>query len=213
MRRFAQAGSRGRGRALCDGSIVDLTVRFVLRGRAGNIAVHIQASRGAADSGAQLLDASLPPEAGAGLPVCTASVSFEGHGYVAAMGWVQLVQSSDAGDPDRYAMDPLALFRGVNTPYAFFGIRPTLFDAPYRDTALSVTWRARSYLAVTSDAVITKEARPIAGFTWGFRIGSGSAVTIEAPRELEVRSWEDHVDLLERSYPGWRFQRPTDLSP
>jgi hypothetical protein len=177
----------------------------VLRGHEGNIVVRIHPSRGEVDSGAQLLGRSRPGGAGKGLPVCTATVSFRGHGYVAAMGWVQLVQSSDADDPNVYEMDPLALFRGVNTPYAFFGIKPTLFDAPYRDTTRDVSWHARSYLAMTSDAVISREALPVAGFTWGFQI-SRSTVTIEPLRELDIRSWESHLDLLERTYPGWRFR-------
>ena len=111
----------------------------------------------------------------------------------------------DAQDPNVYEMDPLALFRGVNTPYAFFGIKPTLFDAPYRDRSQDVAWHARSYLAITSDAVISQEALPVAGFTWGFHI-SRSAVTIESPRQLDLRSWESHLDTLERDYPGWRFR-------
>jgi hypothetical protein len=184
---------------------MDLIVPFYLRGHEGHVAVHVHSSQGAAESGAQLLDASLGADAGAGLPVCTATVSFSGAGYAAAMGWVQLVRSSDAENPDRYELDPLALFRGVNTPYAFFGISPTLFDAPFRQPRLDVTWQARSYLAVTSDAVITKQAVPIAGFTWGFRI-SGSIVAIEPPGQLDLRSWEDHIDLLEQERPGWHFR-------
>jgi hypothetical protein len=184
---------------------VKLSIPVVLRGREGKIAVRIRPSRGEVDSGASLLGLSRPGRAGKGLPVCIATLSFSGHGYAAAMGWVQLVQSSDASDPNVYEMDPLALFRGVNTPYAFFGIKPTLFDAPYRDTSRDVSWHARSYLAITSDAVISQEALPVAGFTWGFHI-SRSAVTIESPRQLDLRSWESHLDTLERDYPGWRFR-------
>jgi hypothetical protein len=191
--------------ARCDGWRVKLSVPVVLRGHRGMIAVRIHSSRGEVDSGAPLLGLSRPHLACKGLPVCTATVSFRGHGYVAAMGWVQLVQSSDAHNPNVYEVDPLALFRGVNTPYAFFGIKPTLFDAPYRDRTRDVSWHARSYLAITSDAVISQEALPVAAFTWGFQIRR-SEVTIEPPRQLDIRSWESHAELLERNYPGWRFR-------
>jgi hypothetical protein len=190
---------------ICQDRGVKLSVGFALRGHQGEIAVRIRPSRGEVDSGAPLLGSSRPRHSDKGLPVCNATVSFGGKGYVAAMGWVQLVQSSDAADPNVYEMDPLALFRGVNTPYAFFGIKPTLFDAPYRDRTRDVTWRARSYLAITSDGVISQEALPVTGFTWGFHI-IRSVVTIEPPRQLDARSWESHLDVLERDYPGWRFR-------
>lgn len=97
----------------------------------------------------------------AGLPVCTATIDYAGTGYAAAMGWVQFVRSTDSGRPDVFELDPLALYKDVNTPYAFFGITPTLFDAPYRDAEQDLVWRARSYLATTPDAVLTPTAVPL----------------------------------------------------
>ena len=65
------------------------------------------------------------------------------------MGWVQFVRSTDSDRPDVFELGSLALYRDVNTPYAFFGITPTPFDAPYRDLESDLFWQARSYLATT----------------------------------------------------------------
>jgi len=124
---------------MCDGFSMKLVVPFVLRNRPGHVDVEIQASLGSADSGGIFLDSTLPPDAGAGLPICTATIVYEASGYAAAMGWVQLVQSSDSGHPERFELDPLALLRNANTPYAFFGIKPQLFDAQHAEQEQAMT--------------------------------------------------------------------------
>lgn len=120
------------------------------------------------------------------------------------MGWVQLVRSGDGDDPDRFEPDPLALLKHVNTPYAFFGICPTLFDAPYRPLTADLRWQARSYLAVSPDAVISPAAHPVAAFSWGFEITSGR-IYIQSPATLTLDTWSEHVELLRATYPGWSF--------
>jgi len=84
---------------MCDGFLMKLVVPFVLRNSSGHGDVEIRASLGSADSGGIFLDSTLPPNAGAGLPICTANIVYEASGYAAAMGWVQLVHSSDSGIP------------------------------------------------------------------------------------------------------------------
>lgn len=165
----------------------------------------MQPATGATASGRAALDPSLPAAHGAGLPTCTATIDFPVVDYTAAMGWVQLVRSTDSARPDVFELDPLALHSDLNTPYAFFGIAPTLFDAPYRDSDHPLVWQARSYLAVSSDAVLAKEARPVVAFSWGFRIEAGS-VTLQAPTPLDVAHWTDHLDVLEDAHPGWSFR-------
>jgi hypothetical protein len=183
---------------------MNLSVPFRLRGLDGEISVDVRPCRRPEESGLMLLDEKLPRDAGLGLPLCTATVSYPGQGYSGAMGWVQLVRSTDGGDPNEHEPDPLALLRDANTPYAFFGIRPTLFDAPYRPLAPDVRWQARSYLAVTPDAVMTRAAQPIAAFSWGFAISAGH-ITIDEPERLPTETWAEHAPMLGRAYPGWAF--------
>lgn len=190
---------------LCHAAEVELEIGFLLRGSRGRVHVDLRAAAGAASSGRDVLDPSLPAAHGAGLPLCTATIDYAGTGYAAAMGWVQLVRSTDSGRPDVFELDPLALYNHVNTPYAFFGITPTLFDAPYRDAEQDLVWRARSYLATTPDAVHTPAAVPLLAFTWGFQIQAGS-VTLTPPAQLDIARWTEHLAVLEDAHPGWNFR-------
>jgi hypothetical protein len=72
--------------------------------------------------------------AGRDFPVCTATIEYSGRGYRALFGWVQLVRSTDNASGGRaFEMDPFNLFEDALSPYCWFGITPTLFDAPSRD--------------------------------------------------------------------------------
>jgi hypothetical protein len=179
-------------------------IPFRLRGLDGVVAVDVRACSDPEQSGLALLDDSLPADAGLGLPLCTATIAYPGRGYTAAMGWIQLVRCGDGNDPDRFELDPLALLKHANTPYAFFGICPTLFDAPYRPVTADLRWQARSYLAVSPDAVMSPAAHPVAAFTWGFEITSGR-IRIQPPDTLCLDTWSEHIELLRASYPGWSF--------
>lgn len=178
---------------------------FQLRGSRGCVHVDLRPAAGAGSSGRDVLDPRLSAGHGAGLPVCTATVDYAGVGYAAAMGWVQFVRSTDSRQPDVFELDPLALYGDVNTPYAFFGITPTLFDAPYRDVDQDLVWQARSYLSVTPDAVLTRAAIPLLAFSWGFQIEAGS-VTLEPPAHLDIAHWTEHLVVLEDAHPDWCFR-------
>jgi hypothetical protein len=108
-----------------------------------------------------------------GLPACTASLTFPALGYRAMFGWIQLVNSTDNGSAGTaFEMDPLALFSDIDSPYAFFGARPTLFDGPSRSKRDDMDWVAHSFLATTPfDG--QRRVVPLAGFSWGFEIRRG----------------------------------------
>ncbi|MFC4014377.1 hypothetical protein ACFOY2_44640 [Nonomuraea purpurea] len=142
------------------------------------------------------------PEAARGLPACTAVIDHPGRGYTAAMGWVQLVRSSDGSDG--FDPDPLGFYGDLNVPYAFFGIRPTLFDAPSRDSRADMTWLAHSFLCF-SPTMVTREVRAVLGFSWGFDIRSGEVVLRPVLR-LPAESWDAHGPRLAAAYPGWSFR-------
>ena len=118
-------------------------------------------------------------------------------------GWTQMVRSTDSA-PDRFEMDPIALYQQIPTPYAFFGIRPELFDAPSRDSRCDMAWEAHSFLCVCPDAVLTRHVQAITGFSWGFTI-SQQDITLARPAALGPQAWDSHLTLLTSSYPGWRF--------
>jgi hypothetical protein len=88
-----------------------------------------------------------------------------GRGYADALGWIQLVESSDA--PGGFAIDPFEPLGEMAHPFCFFGFAPTLFDGPSRANREDMTWRARTFLAEIDEDF---EAFAIIGFAWGFTI-------------------------------------------
>jgi hypothetical protein len=180
-----------------------LDVPFTLRGIGGLISVSVTASTDPDAIGYALLTGGLPTDAARGFPVCRATVTYPAQGYAAVFGWTQLVRSTDS-DPERFEMDPIAIYQQVATPYAWFGVRPELFDAPSRDSRSDMVWEARSFLCVSPDAVITRRVQAVAGFSWGFTI-ERQEFTFARPAALGPDAWDSHLGLLQASYPGWAF--------
>jgi hypothetical protein len=114
-----------------------------------------------------------------------------------------MVSSTDSV-AGRFEMDPVPIYADVATPFAWYGLKPVLFDAPSRETKSDMMWRAHSYLCVSPDAVITRCARAVAGFSWGFDIKSRS-ITIAPVISLDETSRDAHLALLRQSYPTWAF--------
>ena len=191
---------------LGEGSIADahnLRIPITLHGISGLIAVSITRSTDPDALGYLLLTGGQPTDAACGFPVCRATVTYPAEGYAAMFGWTQMVRSTDS-DPDRFEMDPIALYRQVLTPYAFFGVRPELFDAPSRDSKYDMDWLAHSFLCVSPDAVLTRHVQAVAGFSWGFTI-TRRTITFARPAALGPETCDSHLDLLKTSYPGWIF--------
>ncbi len=180
-----------------------LVVPFALRGARGEVRVDLRPNDDPVGLGCDLLDPGLPPDAALGFPVCRASVELDADGYAAFLGWVQLVRSTDAGDG--WDLDPLAVHRDAPTPFAFFGLRPTLFDAPFRPTREALVWRAESYLCVLPDAVMSRVVEPVAAFAWGFDVVGGVVLPV-APAMLPPSAWDRHLPLLRRQHPGWQLR-------
>ena len=180
-----------------------LRLPFTLRGTSGVIAVSVTRNTDPDAIGYSLLTGGQPTDAARGFPVCRATVDYQAQGYAAVFGWTQMVRSTDSA-PDQFEMDPIALYQQIPTPYAFFGIKPELFDAPSRESRYDMTWQAHSFLCTSPDAVLTRHVQPIAGFTWGFTINHQD-ITLDWPAALGSEAWNSHLDLLRTSYPGWTF--------
>src|SRR5204863_43198 len=77
---------------------------------------------------------------------------YAGSGYAAMLGWIQLVRSTDNGSRGReFELDPLEPLGVTPHPFCWFGLTPTLFDAPSRRTTDDLDWLAHSFLAFTRD--------------------------------------------------------------
>ncbi|MDJ0770890.1 MAG: hypothetical protein QNJ12_19005 [Ilumatobacter sp.] len=175
-----------------------LTVPFVARGRDGTVSVTVDTNVDPPRWGC--------PERARDFPVCQAAVSFDGEGYLAMLGWVQVVGEAASSDlPRRFEVDPLEVFAGIASPFAFHGVAPTLFDAPsLSDRETPLDWLAHSFLLVAPSHPMAREVSAVAGFSWGFTIDGGE-VGLVAPRQLATDAWTHHLDLLSATYPDWRF--------
>lgn len=192
---------------------------FTLRGLPGHVDVEVAPVDDREPVGAW--------PAAPGLPSCEATVSYPGRGYRATFGWVQLVRSTDnSSGGDGFDLDPLEFLGEVSHPFGFYGIRPTLYDAPSRDAHAALDWTAHSFLTAVDTSLPQPEidrilaqppeeqesavmealrvVRALAGFSWGFTLREGRA-TIEPADVLGPDAWNAHLPLLSATYPDWRF--------
>ena len=140
-----------------------------------------------------------------GFPVCTATVTYRGRGYHAALGWIQLVKSTDnSSGGGEFEMDPFEPLGRLAHPFCFFGFAPTLFDGPSRDSRAPLAWTAHSFLAFITEDGARLEARALVGFSWGFSIHNAT-FTYEAPAALAPSVWDGHRAFLAREHPSWGF--------
>ena len=178
-----------------------LRVPFSLRGLDGAIDVTLTPNTDPAALGYSLLFQGQLLDSASDFPVCRASVTYPADGYAAMFGWTQLVcENLERG----FEMDPIAIYSDVPTPYAWFGLKPELFDAPARDTRYDMDWEAHSFLCVSPDAVITPQVQAIAGFSWGFKF-RGPDTVFTPPAALTADIWDSHLPLLRAAYPRWTF--------
>jgi hypothetical protein len=159
-----------------------------------------------------------PPSLGAwegakDLASCTATIQCEGRGYLQLFGWVQLVRSTDnTFQGETFEMDPFDpfnMYERAPTPYCWYGILPTLFDAPSRDERVPLDWLAHSFLAVSPRRGDRRVVTPLLGFRWGFQIGNDGNVTLDPIAALDVADWHSHLPYLRQSYPEWQFTEMT----
>ncbi len=139
-----------------------------------------------------------------GFPSCLATVSYSGRGYDALFGWVQLVRAEDF-DGRQFALDPLRFFEDASAPHCFYGICPTLFDAPSRDERYELDWTAQSFLSPINLFETDPEVQPLLGFSWGFDIDAQKVLAVKPTKALSASDWEQHIPYLSDRFPTWRF--------
>jgi hypothetical protein len=167
---------------------------FVLRGLRGSVSVTLAPNDDPVVLGCR--------PTGRGFPVCTAHVTYEGRGYDAIFGWIQLVRSTDNASAGReFEMDPYEPLGDLPHPFCWIGLTPTLFDAPSRATLVDLKWVGHSFLCFVPEA---SDARAVLGFSWGFDIDDGE-ISFHDIAPVTATEWDDHLPLLRREYPTWRF--------
>ena len=181
-------------------------VPFRLRGFKGEVIVEYGINQDPArwGFGKSVLGEEYPPKMALGFPVVEASVDYEGAGYGAYMGWVQIVRYQLHDTNEQVTVfDVAPQIKDTDVPYMSFGIRPTLFDAPGFDRQ-EVTWDADSFLVHSPDGVLSRRVNAITGFKWGYRVQRGQVETL--PLTLAQESdWDRNLPELRGRYPTWAF--------
>lgn len=143
-----------------------------------------------------------------GLAHCKATIDFPAGGYLGLLGWVQLVRSTDNASQGRQfemdPFDPFGLYERAPLP-CWYGITPTLFDAPSRDERAHLDWVAHSFLGASPFGGNTKVVMPLLGFSWGFEILGDKKIVLKPAMVLAAADWEAHLPYLRACYPEWRF--------
>jgi hypothetical protein len=168
---------------------------FTLRDAAGSVVVQLEPNADPATVGAR--------SSARGFPVCTATVTYEAGGYLAALGWIQLVRSTDNRSTGQdFEIDPYEPLGRTAHPFCWFGLAPTLFDAPSRPSLPdTLEWIAHSFLGFIG---AQHQACAILGFSWGFRV-RGREIVITPVESLSADDWNSRLPVLRREHPLWDF--------
>lgn len=193
--------------------IPPLEIPFRLRGYSGVVRVHCVVNTDPQHWGNTLLGEPVPPLAradiGRGFPACSATVSFEGRGYAACMGWIQIVRFS--GARSGVLVDQMPQLAGSGMPYICWGPSPAFFDNPHSDDR-AIDWKADTFLVATPDAVMTRVVQPICAFSWGWST-TEAVPGIQAPHLADGTAWAAACAILRPQFPSWKFLEAPSIEP
>lgn len=181
-----------------------LDLPFRLRDRAGEVHVAVGTNEDPEDLGHPLVAVGYDIDLFRGYPVVVATVSYDGSGPRAWMGWVQLVERYDDDGRVVGSVD-LADLLGGDNPFYTFGYLPTFSDFPANPDHPDGDWVAHAFLVAVPDVIRTRVLEPVVGFRWGYRLQSHRPAAIFPPTPLQARDWEHHRERLESQFPTWRF--------
>lgn len=172
-----------------------LALPFRWAGLEGEVSVEIRANDDPAALGCE--------EFARGFPVIRAEITPSPKGYADMLGWVQLVDDSwHGGGFHADGFEPLG---PLPHPFGFYGVSPTLFDAPHFDGE-NFDFLAHSFLCGLGGELLEfrHEVRAVLGFRWGCR-KRGNEFEFFDPEYLPPERWEAHGGALARWFPEWTF--------
>lgn len=146
-----------------------------------------------------------------GFPVCRATVTPPSQGYADMLGWVQLVD--DSYHADGFHADGFEPLGSLPHPFGFYGVSPTLFDAPHFDGE-NFDFQAHTFLCGLGGELLEfrREARAVLGFGWGCR-KRGETIDFLGPEPLPAETWDGHRGYLEGCFPQWTFAAGYSTDP
>jgi hypothetical protein len=138
-----------------------------------------------------------------GFPVTRATIAPLATGYADMLGWVQLVD--DSFHADGFHADGFEPLGPLPHPFGFYGVSPTLFDAPHFDGE-NFDFLAHTFLCGLGGELLEfrYEARAVLGFSWGCR-KRGPQIDLVGPEPLPPAAWDNHREYLMQRFPEWTF--------
>lgn len=140
-----------------------------------------------------------------GHPCCRATIEPLACGYAEMLGWVQLVDASFYEHATGFIADGFQLLGDLTHPFGFFGISPTLFDAPHTPDE-NAHFHAHTFLCGLGGPLLEfrREVRAVLGFNWGF-VKRGEEITFVDLVPLEAEVWDGHREYLDGEFEDWTF--------
>jgi hypothetical protein len=174
---------------------ITLALPFRWNGREGEVAVELRENDDPAALGCE--------EFARGFPVIRATISPVARGYADMLGWVQLVD--DSWHRNGFHADGFEPLGHLPHPFGFYGISPTLFDAPHFDGE-NFDFQAHTFLCGLGGELLEfrREARAVLGFGWGCR-KRGREIELLGPQPLPPEAWDGHRRYLASRFPEWGF--------
>jgi hypothetical protein len=177
---------------------------FRLRDRDGAVHVEVRPNDDPEELGHPLVAIGYDVSAFRGFPVVEATISYDGYGPRAWMGWLQVIERHDDDGGVVADVDVADLFGGASPLYTF-GYLPTFSDFPANPDHPDGDWVAHAFLVAVPDVVRTRRLAPVVGFRWGYRLVSHRPVELFEPTRLAPDSWRGHRALLESDFTDWTF--------
>jgi len=184
-----------------------MKTEFTHHGYAGQIDVAVRENHGVLSSGFSAIDLRFTDDMVRGFPVVNASVSFEGAGYEAMFGWLQVI-SHDLGKGETdFSVDIAKQFQEFANPFCYYGYKPRFYDAPSMNDPEIRLWKAYAFLCPLSlsNREEYRKITPLAGFIWGFTISRGKPESILEPMPAGRDDWNLVRRNVASHYPQWKF--------
>lgn len=182
-----------------------LTIPFYIRGYDGHVSVFYGVNTDPPRWGFRLFELPFDTSLVEGFPVCQAEIAYPGEGYYAFMGWIQVVTVTESTGRVWASVDVAPMLAQTDSPFADFGYRPTMFDAPGPNPPRSdESWVAETFLAIVPDVARSRRVRAVLGFRWGYSLKDMRA----CPLAIEVAGesdWQRCLGTLRDQYPAWEF--------
>ena len=184
-----------------------IRLEFRHHGHMGSVRVKVSRNHGVLSSGFTAIDKRFTDSMVKGFPVMKAEVNFEGSGYEALFGWLQVISHDYGRGEEEFSVDIADQFREFMNPFCYYGYKPAMYDAPRHAAPGLRKWKSYTFLCPLSlsNREEYRKITPLAGFTWGYTMFQGKPESIMEPMPASRDDWNLVRRNVASYYPQWLF--------